>query len=121
MSCSSPPAADRTRRAWGWKPQAGDSVGQWIKKLWEAFAPSWYVGFFPKQAVGTVQKFGFQFRSPLTMTDEPSAYVWLAADGVDVANYPETGTRTPSACTDTARGFSRTLLMRRPHRRCTRG
>lgn len=85
-----------TDTPWGWKPQAGDSVGQWIKKLWEAFAPSWFVGFFPKQAVGTVQKFGFQFRSPLTMTSDPSAYVWLAADGVDIANYPETGTRTPA-------------------------
>lgn len=32
---------------WSWKPQAGDSVGQWIKKIYDTFLPTWLMGINP--------------------------------------------------------------------------
>ncbi len=86
-----------TDTPWAWKPQAGDSVGQWLKKLWEQFAPTWYMGFVPLAGVGSsVKKWGFQFRSPSTMTTTPSAYVWMAQGSADLTTFaPSTGQRIP--------------------------
>lgn len=89
---------------WAWKPQAGDSVGQWLKKIWETLAPNWYMGFYPTTTVmpsgstsSALGTWGFQFRSPLTMSSAPAAYVWLASEGHTAATFaPSEGERIPA-------------------------
>lgn len=88
---------------WAWKPQAGDSKGQWLKKIWETLAPNWYMGFYPTatvspggDATSMVGTWGFQFRSPSTMSSTPAATIWLASEGETLATYsPGAGERIP--------------------------
>lgn len=92
-----------TDTKWAWKPQAGDSVGQWLKKIWETFAPNWFMGFYPtattapgSDANSIVGTWGFQFRSPSTMSTSPTATIYLASEGDTLTPYtPGSGQRIP--------------------------
>lgn len=62
---------------WNYQPKAGDTVAQWIQKLTEEFAPTWFVGFYPT-ATGTK----FRFRSESSLGNTPKATGWLHRGGV---------------------------------------
>lgn len=60
-----------------WQPEPGDSVAKWITQIWETFAPTWYMGFYP---TSTGQK--FRFRSEATLSTTPAATIWLHRNNV---------------------------------------
>ncbi len=89
---------------WAWKPQAGDSVGQWLKKIHETMAPTWQMGFYPtdqtytggSSAQDARQTWGFRFKSTSAMSTTPAATIYLAAEGATLAAYePAGGNRIP--------------------------
>lgn len=88
---------------WAWKPQAGDSVAMWLKKIYEAYCPTWFMGFYPTATVvpsggttTTVGTWGFQLRSPSTMSTTPTAIVWMSAEGDAINTYePSAGEKIP--------------------------
>lgn len=59
-----------------WQPEPGSSVAEWITKIWETFAPTWYMGFYP---TSTGQK--FRFRSEATLSATPAATIYWHRNG----------------------------------------
>jgi hypothetical protein len=93
-----------TDTPWAWKPQAGDSVGQWLKKIRETLAPTWQMGFYPTSSTYTGgssaqdarETWGFRFKSTSAMGTTPAATIYLASEGEALATYePAEGERIP--------------------------
>lgn len=64
---------DQDRGApWAWKPQAGDTVGEWLKKILDTMAPTWFMGILPGPSNPI-----FYFLSPADLGTTPVADIFL--------------------------------------------
>lgn len=104
----------KTKADWSWKPQAGDSVGQWIKKIFDTLTPTWFMGMAP----GPDNPI-FYYLSPADIGTTPVADIFLhkGSDPDRIACYDFVEETLPAEATSiTVWGFNpltRTLLRAR--------
>jgi hypothetical protein len=72
---------------WSWKPQAGDSVAQWLMKIRDTVAANWVMGTYPRAVEAVTSSIltgysGFRFRSKISMGTTPKATIYLHSEGV---------------------------------------
>jgi len=67
---------------WAWQPKAGDTRGQWVRKLLDELAPTWIAGFRP-----TLTGRSFKAGSESHYGTTAMATVWLS-DGGDDSRQP---------------------------------
>lgn len=100
---------------WSWKPQAGDTIYQWLRKIHEAFAQTWYMGV---RAGSTGRR--FYFNSPSALGTTAAATIWLHKGATPTGRIPcyafEEETLPAEASAITVYGFNtatRTLIRAR--------
>lgn len=63
---------------WNWQPKAGDTRGQWVRRLLDELAPTWIAGFRP-----TLTGRSFKAGSPSHYGTTATATLWLSDGGDD--------------------------------------
>lgn len=80
-----PTVGQESQGEWGLIPEVADTPADWLMKLWETFAKTYFMGWVPT-ATGPV----FRFRSPVNMGITPAATLYgTEADAVSVGGYSE--------------------------------
>lgn len=79
---------------WSWKPQAGDTVAEWLRRIQETLAANWVMGFYPRTLTTVTPtlllgQMGFRFRSKASMGIVPKASIWFHREGVFDGSKPQ--------------------------------